>query len=247
MPPEDSIEAVEPETVVEAPVENPADFAEAETETTTEQTPQEAAEAAALNPESEYVITLNGQAERLSGAQYSYLAEAGARALLAAKGGDEEAPETPAEPAEPEPTDPITLMQKEIEGLKSEMQKGHVNAEQVRLEREVNESMASSEIFKLAKAFDNGDKILGEVKQDIYTLALRKNIGVPAAIKEVENRYAAFMGSQQKTYLEGKLKEMQGAVEGAGGKTRSPEKPATRKNWQNDELWLRTKAMLESK
>ena len=242
-------EGMTPE-VSDANIENPTEIvSDANTETVaapgapSEPLSQEAAAAAFLDPNSSYKLSFGGQEEQLSGQQYSYLAEAGARALLAAQ---EKQAAGAAEPSEAEKAteaeladsnDPIArveALEKKLESLSGNVKSQEVTFESRRLESVIDDKFAKSEIFKGLGANEETQGDLADLREEVFSTALRKNIPVERAFEAIEARTSRMLGEERSSYLRGKLEAQKGAVEGTGGRTRSPEKPASLKEWQED-------------
>ena len=261
-------EAFSPE-VSDANVESPTEIVStpsANTETIESPAPPSApqpqadaaAAAAFLDPNSNYKLSFAGQEEQLSGQQYSYLAEAGARALLKAQEQQAagESPPTETEKANEaelaDMSDPLVrveALEKKLESLTGNVKNQEVTFESRRLEALIDEKFAGSAIFKGLGANEETKGDLADLREEVFSTALRKNVPVEKAFEAIEARTSRMLGEDRSNYLRGKLEAQKGAVEGTGGRTRSPEKPASLKEWQEDpnSLIKRTMTMLSDR
>ena len=151
--------------------------------------PQTESEAAFLDPGAQYRMSIDGQEQQLTGAQYDYLAQAGARALLEAQkkqeGGEASSEATPpaAENA-PEPDSieaRLEALEKRNQSLEDQLRNTEVTAEGRRLMGIVDDKFQKSPVFELLKATDETQAVAKDLKEEVFAIAQRKQIPVEQA------------------------------------------------------------------
>mgnify|MGYP003642992500 CR=1 FL=1 len=242
-------EAAEPAEVVESTPEPQSE--------TYSETPQEAApeETSGDSLSDEVEIAVDGRVEKISRAEYEYLAQVGAKSLIASQ--QSQAQPEAAEPAEgdskaassenePSMPDPVSAMTDRITSLEQQLHNTVVNSESEKIRTQVEKQLNSSPVFKAMGQLDESDGLLNEVRREIYNKAVQDNITSEKAFGMVEDKYSQVIGGERQKWLTKKLTASASAVEGTGGKAPGQTKPLSAKDWRTGDLLKSITARLAS-
>lgn len=236
--PEEVNEAAEPAEVVES---TPEPESESYSETPQEAAPEETPDGS-LSEEVE--ISVDGRVEKISRAEYEYLAQVGAKSLIASQQVQAQPQSEPAEGAseegssekEPSLPDPVSAMTDRISALEHQLHNSVVNSESEKIRTEVEKQLNSSPVFKAMGQLDESDGLLNEVRREIYNKAVQDNITSDKAFEMVEDKYSQVIGGERQKWLTKKLTASVSAVEGTGGKAPGNATPLSAKDWRTGDL-----------
>ena len=235
------------ENEVEEDQGSPLDVVEDEPAEVSAEPESEPTQAVPAQPSMEDEVELNigGQVEKLTRAEYEYLARMGAQSLYEQRTEDQTpTPPSPqdegrniyANPQEDAMNPKMQDMENQLHDMQAQLHQSQVEAESQKIQNYVEDRLYQSEIFNAVSQLPEAENLLTEVRKEIYNKTAQEGLSPEDSVNSIESKYSSLLGGDRKNYLMKKLRASAEAVPGVGGNTKSPGKPLDAKDWASGKL-----------
>ena len=198
-------------------------------------------------PEAEaYTVDLDGRRENVTKQEYEYLANIGAKSLIAAQYQQRENEREMYENKEPEypvaeetydaPPDENSVLKERLSNLEHNLYSQQVSGHQDKIKADVEQRIANSATFQAAFQLEEGEKLQREVRKEIYNRAVQEQITAVQSFSAIEAKWKELLGGERSGKLLKKLKESHQAVSDVGGGYGAAGEPMDAKSWTTGAL-----------